>query len=144
MIARPVFGLGPHHFPVHAHEFGLTPGKEAHSLWLQIGAELGIPGMVFLACFYGFCMIRLWPYVWRKEGEGDPWFADTARMVIAALTGFSISAQFVSLPGLETPYYIVLLGAGALKLLSSASTIPDPTEEAVEADGEEPFAPGLA
>jgi hypothetical protein len=41
-------------------------------------------------------------------------------MVLAAITGFAVSAQFVSLPGLETPYYIVLLGAGALKLVPSA------------------------
>ena len=53
MIARPLFGLGPHHFPVHAQEFGLTSGKEAHSLWFQIGAELGVPGLVCLVCFYG-------------------------------------------------------------------------------------------
>jgi hypothetical protein len=116
---NPVFGLGPHHFPVHAVEFGLTPNKEAHSLWLQIAAELGIPGVTFLALFYVLCMARLWPYVKSKQPVSDPWFHDIARMVIAALVGFAISAQFVSLPGLETPYYVVLLGAGALKLLTA-------------------------
>ncbi len=116
--AHPMLGLGPHHFPVHAQEFGLTPGKEAHSLWLQIAAELGVPGVLLLAGFYACCVRRLWPYARRSDGQADPWFTDTARMVIAALTGFAVSASFVSLPGLETPYYIVLLGAGALKLLS--------------------------
>jgi probable O-glycosylation ligase (exosortase A-associated) len=120
MAARPLLGLGPHHFPVHAHEFGLAAGKEAHSLWLQIGAELGIPGLLFLVCFYSCCALRLWPYAREKRSVDDPWFTDTARMVVAALAGFTVSAQFVSLPGLETPYYIVLLGAGALKLLSRA------------------------
>jgi hypothetical protein len=37
-------------------------------------------------------------------------------MVIASITGFAVSAQFVSLVGLEAPYYVVLMGAGALKL----------------------------
>jgi probable O-glycosylation ligase (exosortase A-associated) len=118
MSARPVFGLGPHHFPIHAHEFGLTPGKEAHTLWLQLGAELGIPGLLFLVAYYGVCVARLVSYLWRPGAGDDPWLTDTARMVIAAITGFAVSAQFVSLPGLEAPYYIVLLGAGALKLAS--------------------------
>jgi len=116
MLASPLLGLGPHQFPVHAHEFGLTRGKEAHSLWLQIGAELGFPGLAFLLGFYGLCVVRLWPWVRGKWVPDDPWFVDIARMVIASLAGFAVSAQFVSLPGLETPYYIVLLGAGALKL----------------------------
>jgi probable O-glycosylation ligase (exosortase A-associated) len=116
MGERPLLGLGPHQFPVNAHEFGLTRGKEAHSLWLQIGAELGVPGLAFLATFYGLCVCRLWPWLRAKGAPVDPWFTDTARMVVAALMGFAVSAQFVSLPGLETPYYVVLLGAGALKL----------------------------
>jgi O-antigen ligase len=117
MIANPVFGLGPHHFPLYAEEVGLTRGKEAHSLWLQIGAELGFPGLLFLVTFYAVCWLRLWPYARRPEPGTDPWLTDTARMVIASVTGFAVSAQFVSLPGLETPYYVVLLGGGALKML---------------------------
>jgi O-antigen ligase len=128
MIAHPLFGLGPHHFPVHAHEFGLTPGKEAHSLWAQIAAELGIPGLFFLVAFYAMSVTRLWSYLRRPGPEDDPWFLDTARMVIAAITGFAVSAQFVSLPGLETPYYIVLLGAGALKVVSSSQRATDTAE----------------
>jgi O-antigen ligase len=128
---RPIFGLGPLHFAHHAHEFGLTKGKEAHSLWLQLGAELGVPGVGFLVLFYLLCVVRLWPV--RKESSPvpDPWFRDTARMVIASIGGFMFTAQFVSLPGLEAPYYVTLLGAGALKLLSApnaqAAVAPFPT-----------------
>ena len=35
-----------------------------------------------------------------------------ARMVWASLVGFFVSAQFVSLEGLELPYYITLVGLG--------------------------------
>src|SRR5262249_37824155 len=38
---HPIFGLGPHHFPIVAHQYGWSAGKEAHTLWLQVGAELG-------------------------------------------------------------------------------------------------------
>ncbi len=49
---HPVLGLGPHHFPVYAESFGLTRGKEAHTTWLQLAAELGLPGVGFLTCYY--------------------------------------------------------------------------------------------
>jgi hypothetical protein len=84
---------------------------------------------MLLVSFYACCVWRLWPYVKRSDEQVDPWFTDTARMVIAALTGFAVSAQFVSLPGLEAPYYIVLLGAGALKLLSLEPVATDATPD---------------
>jgi hypothetical protein len=41
-----------------------------------------------------------------------------ARMVIAALIGFAIAAQFVSLWALEIPYYVVLIGGATLRFSS--------------------------
>ena len=35
-------------------------------------------------------------------------------MAIAALCGFGVAAQFVTIEALEQPYYVVLLGAGTL------------------------------
>jgi hypothetical protein len=55
-------------------------------------------------------------------------------MVIAALVGFSVAAQFVSLVGLESPYYVVLLGAGALKLTSTHQAESEEDEEPSEAE----------
>jgi probable O-glycosylation ligase (exosortase A-associated) len=141
MMRFPLFGLGPHHFPHYASSFGLTPFKEAHSLWLQLGAELGIPGLLFLVSFYWFSATRLGTCLSKQHASDDPWFADTARMVIAALTGFAISAQFVSLPGLETPYYIVLLGAGALKLQTSASALAAREQDTAPTYADEQLSP---
>ncbi len=118
MVQSPVFGLGPANFPPKAHLYGFPRGKIAHTLWLQVGAETGIIGLGFLVSFYVLCLWRLWPMVREKYPVADPWFRDTARMVIAAITGFAVAAQFVSMAGLESPYYIVLLGAGVLKLSS--------------------------
>jgi hypothetical protein len=50
-------------------------------------------------------------------------------MVIAALVGFSVSAQFVSLKYLEHPYYITLIGAVVLKLMSNPKYNILPSEE---------------
>jgi probable O-glycosylation ligase (exosortase A-associated) len=127
MIRHPIFGIGPRHFPLTAHEYGYSPYKEAHTLWLQVGAETGFVGLFFLASFYGACMRRLWPMTRQSCAVSDPWFRDAARMVIASLVGFAVSAQFVSLAGLEAPYYVTLLGAGVLKL----SSLPAPAPVAV-------------
>jgi hypothetical protein len=45
-------------------------------------------------------------------------------MTIAALAGFMLSAQFVSLEGLELPSYITMIGAGTLKLTSVSAFAP--------------------
>ena len=44
-------------------------------------------------------------------------------MVVASLCGFAVSAQFVSLKSLESPYYVALVGAGVL-MLSDRSLPP--------------------
>ena len=117
MNQHPVLGVGPDHWPQVAPQYGWKLGKEGHSLWLQIGAELGYPGVIFLILFYGICIIKLLPIVRSRDKDMDPWYPSIGRMVIAGHVGFIISAQFVTLEGLELPYYITLLGAGALKLL---------------------------
>jgi hypothetical protein len=52
------------------------------------------------------------------SSPADLWLLAGARMVIASIIGFVVSAQFVSLKGLEVPYYVVLTGCGVLKLAS--------------------------
>lgn len=118
MLREPVFGLGTNQFPVYASELGFTKGKSAHSLWMELGAENGIPGLGFLLAFYLLTMWRLW-WVSKLLMPVAPEVADGCRMVIASLLGFMISAQFVSLLGLELPYFVALIGGGYLKLSDS-------------------------
>jgi hypothetical protein len=99
-----------------ASEYGWHDGKEAHSLWFQTGAEQGFLGIGLLAAFYGICIWRLWRLRRALEHSTDSWAPDYARMVITALVGFIVAAQFVSLEALEVPYYVVLVGAAVLKL----------------------------
>ena len=131
VASRPL-GVGPNHWPLTAPLYGL-PKMAAHSTWLQMAAELGIPGIYCLGSFYGICVIRLWRL--RRDDElADPWQPAIARMVIASLVGFIVSAQFVTTDGTELPYYITLAGAGTLKLLGTtasrrASDAPSPNGE---------------
>lgn len=132
---NPMLGLGPRHFHVHAHEFGLAVGKEAHSTWLQLAVEIGIPGAVFLTLFFSLAVVNMWLIVRTSSSVPDPFLRDLARMVIAAIVGYMFTAQFVTLHGIEAPYYIVLLGAGVLKLIVNPDllTRQESTERCAEA-----------
>jgi O-antigen ligase len=110
----PIMGCGPDHWPLHAHEFGWPAGKEAHSLWVQTLVELGFPGFLMYVGFFLTVLFRCWYMLQKTLNDEDAWFADSARMTIASLIGFMVSAQFVSLEALEIPYYVALLGAGSL------------------------------
>jgi O-antigen ligase len=131
MLNHPVLGVGPDHFPLVAASYGWKAGKEAHTLWLQLGAELGFPGLFFLLLMYGLCIMRLWPLARGREPVEDPFSGDAARMVIAGLSGFAVAAQFISLEGLEIPYYVALVGAGVLKLEWAAKKAPRTLSPAV-------------
>jgi putative inorganic carbon (HCO3(-)) transporter len=120
MQQHPVFGVGPDHFPRYAKLYGFKEGKEAHSLWLQLGAEVGVSGLLFLVGFYGLTTWGLIRLSWqrRRIGEQDLLPAQVMRMVVAGLAGFILAGQFVTLEGLELPYYVAILGAGMLQLIS--------------------------
>lgn len=137
MIKHPLFGVGPRHFPVIAPEYGWPLHKEAHTLWLQVGAEQGFLGLAFLLLYYvvtGGLLVKLL----RDKGiPKDSPLRPLAAMVLASLIGFAVSAQFVSLIGLELPYYVAMLGAGTLILASrpAADAEGDPVDHpAVQAD----------
>jgi O-antigen ligase len=117
MAKDPVIGVGLDQWGNVAPDYGLPRGMEAHSTWLQIGAELGVTGLLMILAFYGFAVVRLWPIA-RGRGAGqDAWRRAFASMAIASLAGFFASAAFVTVEGVELPFYVVLLGAGVLKAL---------------------------
>lgn len=124
MKTHPLLGVGPSHWGLTAVEYGWKKGKEAHSTWLQTGAENGFPGLALLVLFYGLCLVRLWPIARGKVKVHDPWVPHLGRMVIAGLVGFIVAVQFVTLIGLEFPYHLVLLGAGALRFIPKSAALP--------------------
>jgi O-antigen ligase len=137
MLKNPM-GIGADQFGLMVVNYGFRPGMMAHSIWLQVGAEVGFVGLACLVLFYALCIVRLWPLARQKEAVLDPWLPVAARMVIAALIGFAVSAQFVSLKGLEVPYYIGLLGATVLKLTSMPVETP---LDFTSTSSQEPWAP---
>jgi putative inorganic carbon (hco3(-)) transporter len=118
MLKNPIFGCGLDNWPKIASTYGWREGKEGHNLWAQTGAELGIPGLASLLGFYLLGCWNLLPLARESTPVADPWVRYCARMVIASIAGFFVSAAFVSVERVEIPYYIMVLGAGTLKLHS--------------------------
>jgi O-antigen ligase len=115
---NPLFGRGPDHFPLISDQYGWKKNKDGHQQWLQTAAELGFPAAACLILFYALCALNLIQLLRRSDPQLDPWFKDVARFGICALVGFFVTTQFVTLQGLELPFYIVLIGASAVKIAS--------------------------
>jgi O-antigen ligase len=117
MARNPIFGCGMENWGNVAPQYGWPLGKRAHNTWAEVGATLGAPGIVALLSFYGICswqMLR----ISRCPQEIDPWIRWMAMGVLTALVGFFASAWFVTVDRIELPYYLVLLGAGIIKVLA--------------------------
>jgi len=126
---QPFFGVGPMNFPVVASSLGWIEGKEAHSVWMQTAAETGVPGVMALMFFYVFAVVKLWPIARAKPTDENRYEKGLAMGVIMSIVGFAVAGQFVSLVGLEIPYYttmagVVLLKASAARTAAAAAAKP--------------------
>ena len=72
MQKNPVYGCGPNQWPIVAESYGWNKGKEAHSLWMQTGAELGFTGLLLLLGFYVSVATRCWILTWKRIKVPDP------------------------------------------------------------------------
>ena len=140
MFQNPLFGVGQEHWGVVAPSFGWPNGKEAHSLWFQTAAELGIPGVTFLASFYicGVLVARRVAYE-----SVTPFSKNLGLAMQPAIIGFAVSAAFVTVEGFELPYYIVLLITSAAQIYSAESTL-DAVSESYDLLDDEPTNPEYA
>jgi putative inorganic carbon (HCO3(-)) transporter len=128
VAAYPVFGVGPANWRVISVRYGWPDGKSAHSVWMETAAEVGIPGTLFLLMFFGTAGMRLWPIARATPTDANRYEVILASGVILAIVGFCVSGQFVSVPGLEVPYYVTMLGAAMLKTTSRAA-LTDPAAD---------------
>ena len=107
MERNPILGVGPSHWPTVASQFGWIEGKAAHTFWLQLGAEIGVPGLLFLVLFYVTSLWRAWQLARRRD---DLWLSNIGCYTFTGLGGFMFAAQFVSASGIEVPYYVAIVG----------------------------------
>jgi O-antigen ligase len=122
-LDKPMFGVGPGNFKVIASSLGWTEGKQAHSTWMQTMAENGFPGVLALVLFFVIAAIKLWPIARAKITEQNRNQVILASGIITSIVGFAVSGQFVSLAGLEIPYYVTMIGVSLLRQVSTAAPV---------------------
>lgn len=119
-MENPVFGIGPGNFPVVAASLGYTAGKQAHSVWMQQLAETGIPGALALVLVFSLSVVKLWPLAYQRLTDENRSQVAVASGLIMSIVGFGVAGQFVSLGGLEIPYYAAMIGVVLLKQHAAA------------------------
>jgi O-antigen ligase len=120
-MTHPIFGVGPDNWPIVASSFGWAEGKQAHSAWMQAMAETGFVGLSLVLGFFSLTAFRMWR---RVRIRGPSAWIDADRVlatgIVAGLAGYIASAQFVTILGLETPYYVVLVAVIMLRATDMA------------------------
>jgi O-antigen ligase len=127
MMANPLLGVGPNNFP--AAEGTLSPLAErqqygigvrwnaAHNSFVQIGAELGLPGLALFIAVIASAFAAL-----RRSGRAEAAMARTVERapltpaLTGSLIGFVVGAFFLSLAYSEMLYTLVALAVGLHKV----------------------------
>ena len=89
----------------------------AHNTYVQVAAELGIPGiMLFLALMGGaFAALRRAARWSRRTGRPRGPVAKLSQTLMASLVGFAVGAVFLSLAYTDMLYMLLALAAGLAK-----------------------------
>jgi O-antigen ligase len=129
---HPVLGVGADNFPVaegtisplasrQTYGLGVVWGA-AHNSYVQVAAELGVPGLLFFIVALGTAFGALRDISRRSRGN-----ASLAQALTASLVGFVIGAYFLSLAYHEMVYALLALAAGLRKVTLLRTPAPKPT-----------------
>jgi probable O-glycosylation ligase (exosortase A-associated) len=111
----PILGIGPGNWVAVANQYGWPDGKSAHSIWMELAADTGIPGAVLLLTFFGVTGLRLWPIARAKPTEENREEIGMATGGVLAIVGFVVAGQFVTAPAMEVPYYVITVAIAMLR-----------------------------
>jgi O-antigen ligase len=136
MLQNPILGVGPDNFPVA--EGTLSPFAErqqwgigvrwnaAHNAFIQIGAELGLPGLVLfisiIACAFG--ALRRAGRNESRAAEAGSQAARVTPALTASLLGFVVGAFFLSLAYSEMLYTLIAFAVALEKVTFSPACAP--------------------
>jgi O-antigen ligase len=128
MVEHPIFGVGPNNFAVaegtlsplaDRRQYGVGVRWTApHNSFIQVGAELGIPGLVLFVAVIASAFGVL-----RRRGRGDSALAGSTRddgplrrALSASLVGFVVGSFFLTLAYSEMLYMLIALVVGLHKV----------------------------
>ena len=103
-------GVGPRNFIYVCHNYGLGTQKSVHNLFLQTGADYGVPGMLGLLSFYVGTIFACYFMSQSVTAKKLHWPRYFGQMVSISLSGFVICSMFVGMEAVEVAYIIGILG----------------------------------
>jgi O-antigen ligase len=136
MVDHPVFGVGPDMFPVFYEQYAEVVGilvkndvqREAHNLYLGVGAELGLVGLtVFL--IIAFLTVRMLLRARRLSVDRRPDLERLTTPYLLALMTYYVTGIFLHL-SFARFYWLMLAVAGAAAVI----TIREVTSPSIESD----------
>jgi len=127
-MENPLTGVGAGCFKDWNPKGRLEAWHEAHNVWLQVSAELGIFGFAaflflvmraFYAVFQTRRLLRRRPAGAARaaKADADEWLADHTAAMAASLTGWFVCAFFASVAYNWTFYYLLVLAAAPRDIL---------------------------
>jgi O-antigen ligase len=126
MASYPIFGVGPSNFPTAEGTLSPLADRQqrgagvrwnaAHNSYVQVGAELGLPGLVLFVglLLAGFGALRA--VVRDAVADADRRRKNLAQAMTASLVGFAVGAVFLSLAYSEMLYMLLALTVGLHKI----------------------------
>jgi len=128
MLQHPLLGVGIQNFPIaegtisplawrQQYHIGV-PWTAAHNSFVEIGAELGIPGLLFFvaAILSALATLRRVASARPPPGSGAQGPAALAQALTASLIGFTVGGFFLALAYHEMLYTLLALAAGLGKV----------------------------
>jgi len=137
MIANPLTGVGPGAFLRAFPDYSTRPPLQAHNTFVQFGAEFGPLALVAVAIMLLSCIRSLWrikPVGGLKESDALDPIMFIREATVAAITGLTVSAMFLSLQLFEVMYFLVfmtnvLVGGQQLRSSQQQNSLPSHNEQ---------------
>jgi len=136
MLRHPVLGVGAANFPVaegtisplaSRTEVGLgVKWSAAHDSFVQVGAELGVPGLLLFVTFLGggfVCLVRISRGPRGAPSRDGP--PQLAQALTASLVGWVVGALFLSLAYSDMIYALVALATALRKVATPPEPLPE-------------------
>jgi O-antigen ligase len=136
MLSRPVFGVGANNFPVAEGRMSAFADRQQwgvgvrwnapHNSFLQVGAENGVPGLVFFIAMLASALVALRRLARRPPPPGVTHHASPQliQALTASIIGFVVGAFFLSLAYSELLYMLLAFAAGAQKIVRIKRPVP--------------------
>lgn len=135
IVDHPVIGVGPDMFPIYYEEYANVVGilirndatREAHNLYLGIGAELGIPGLVVFLLIAGVTVRQLLA-ARRASIVRRPDLERLTTPFLLALLTYYVTGMFLHL-SFGRFYFLILAVAGAAAIITLRETAATDTAD---------------